>query len=442
MAGERVSSSPVLRLLRLGGLLTRVGASVAGERLAGMARSADSRERERADNLVRNAARVVETLGEMKGAAMKVGQMLSLHDSLLPPAVAEVLRSLQKEAPRIPFAVVEEELALELPAYRELFRAVEPQAFAAASIGQVHRATLRDGRRVALKVQYPLIDRIVAADLGNLRLLLQTLFALLSDADFEPVWRELRDRLREELDYLHEAENLRRMAELHRDVPEVVIPRVIEEATTRRVLTMEYLEGIPPDEACSPRWPQPLKNRWGEVLLAFLLRGLLRHRLLHADPNLANFAFRADGAVVVYDFGCVKRVPATVARGYREVVRAAIERRFEEVPAALHAMGVTRANGEPVPLAPLRQVLDGVAEVFRAAPPFSFSGAAAIYRRIFDLDGGHFDAATDLRFPPHVVFIDRAIAGHFGNLARLDATGDWRGILTSFLGRPPRPPRA
>ena len=354
MADGKVTSSPVRRLLRLGGLVTRVGASVAGEHLAGLARSGDGRARARTANLVKNAVRIVATLGEMKGAAMKVGQMLSLHDSILPPEVAEVLRSLQKEAPRIPFEVVQDELALELPGFERMFREIEPEAFAAASIGQVHRAVLHDGRRVAMKIQYPLIDRIVAADLGNLRLLLQTLFALLSEADFEPIWRELRDRLGEELDYLHEAENIRRMAELHRDVPEVVIPAVIAEATTRHVLTMEYVPGIPPDEACSDRHPQELKNRWGEVLLAFLLRGLLRNRLLHADPNLANFAFRADGAVIVYDFGCVKRVPAAISRGYREVARAIVEGRPEDVPAVLLAMGVSRANGEPVALEPLR----------------------------------------------------------------------------------------
>jgi predicted unusual protein kinase regulating ubiquinone biosynthesis (AarF/ABC1/UbiB family) len=435
MAGGKVSSSSLQRLLQLGSLVTRVGASVAGQHLAGMARQEDSRARARTENLVRNAARIVATLGEMKGAAMKVGQMLSLHDSILPPEVAEVLRALQKEAPRIPFAVVQEELALELPGYERLFREIEPEAFAAASIGQVHRAVLHDGRPVALKIQYPLIDRIVAADLGNLRRLLQALFALFSDTDFEPIWRELSARLGEELDYLHEAENIGRMAELHRDVPEVVIPQVIAEATTKRVLTMEYVTGIAPDEACSARHPQELKNRWGEVLLAFLLRGLLRHRLLHADPNLANFAFRADGTVIVYDFGCLKRVPAVIARGYREVARAVIEDRQADVPAVLLAMGVSRANGEAVALEPLRGVIEGVAEVFRAAPPFCFSDAAAIYRRIFDLKSDHFDAATDLRFPPDVVFIDRAIAGHFGNLSRLDATGDWRGILVSFFRR-------
>jgi predicted unusual protein kinase regulating ubiquinone biosynthesis (AarF/ABC1/UbiB family) len=435
MAASKLTSSPVRRLLRLGGLVTRVGASVAGHQLAGLTRSGEGRERARTENLVRNAARIVSTLGEMKGAAMKVGQMLSLHDSILPPEVAEVLRSLQKEAPRIPFEVVQEELALELPGYERLFREIEPEAFAAASIGQVHRAVLRDGRRVALKIQYPLIDRIVAADLGNLRRLLQALFSLLSDADFEPVWRELSDRLGEELDYLHEAENIRRMTELHRDVPEVLIPKVVDEATTKRVLTMEYLAGIPPDEACSERHPQELKDRWGEVLLAFLLRGLLQHRLLHADPNLANFAFRADGTVIVYDFGCVKRVPAVIARGYREVARAVLEERQDDVPAVLLAMGVSRGSGEPVALEPLRGGLHGVAEVFRAAPPYCFSDAAAIYRRIFDLKADHFDAATDLRFPPHVVFIDRAIAGHFGNLSRLDATGDWRGILSTFTRR-------
>jgi len=171
------------------------------------------------------------------------------------------------------------------------------------------------------------------------------------------------------------------------------------------------------------------------VLLAFLLRGLLRHRLLHADPNLANFAFRADGTVVVYDFGCVKEVPEVIARGYRDVARAILAGRQREVPAILLRMGVLRASGEPVAFEPLRGVIEGMAEVFRPAPPFCFSDAAAIYRRIFDLKVDHYDAATDLRFPSDVVFIDRAIAGHFGNLSRLSATGAWRSLLEGFVAR-------
>jgi predicted unusual protein kinase regulating ubiquinone biosynthesis (AarF/ABC1/UbiB family) len=427
------ATSAVRRLVRLGGLVGRVGASVAGGRIASLARSGERREELRLENLVRNARRIAATLGELKGAAMKVGQMLSLQDSILPPEVAEVLRSLQKQSPPMPFEVVEDELDVELPAWRETFATFESEAFAAASIGQVHRGVLRDGRQVAVKIQYPLIDRIVEADLTNLRRVLQTLVSLVTDIDFEPIWKELRDRLNEELDYLHEADNARRMADLYRTVPEVVIPGVIAEATTRHVLTMEYVAGMSPDEACGAGAGQELRDRWGSVLFELLLRGLLEHRLLHADPNLANFSFLPGGRVVVYDFGCVKEVPAGIARGYRDVTRAALAGRRDEIPALLDAMGVGAASGGPLSADLIAPVVDVVMAMLDGDRPYRFGDDDRVFHRMMELKSTHFGEVTDLRFPPHIVFINRTVVGHFGNLSRLRAAAPWREILEAHV---------
>ncbi len=426
MAGRGVTSSPLRRLLRLGGLAGRVGVSVAGHQLAALTRSPDSRSERRTANLVRNAERLVATLGELKGAAMKVGQMLSLQDAALPPEVAAVLRSLQKQAPPIPFEVVEEELATQVPRYRELFARLEETAFAAASIGQVHRGVLRDGRRVAVKIQYPLIDRIIAADLGNLRRVLGALVGLVTDIDFDPIWRELSARLTEELDYLHEADNMRRMAALHAGVPEIVIPRVVDEATTRSVLTMEYLEGMPPDEACSPRTEQALKDRWGLVLFDFLLRGLFEHRLLHADPNIANFAFLPDGRVIVYDFGCLKEVSAKLSRGYRDLSRAALAGRADELPRLLTGIGISRSDGEPLPADLAAPYVELVLDLLRERPAYRFGEDSRVYGQILSTAWDNLGEAASLRFPHDIVFIHRTVAGHFGNLTRLKAAGPWR----------------
>ena len=433
MSGRSVTVSPLRRLLRLGGLAGRVGASIAGEQIAALARPHGTGADRRNANLVRNAKRLVATLGELKGAAMKVGQMLSLHDGALPPEVAAVLRSLQKQAPPIPFEVVEEELATQIPRYRRIFDHVEPVAFAAASIGQVHRARLRDGRAVAVKIQYPLIDRIIAADLANLRRILGTLVSLVTDIDFGPIWEELSGRLTEELDYLHEADNMRRMAALHAGVPEIVIPRVIEEATTRSVLTMEFVDGMPPDQACSGATDQRLKDRWGVVLFDFVLRGLFEHRLLHADPNLANFAFLPDGRVVVYDFGCLKEVPARLARGYRDLCLAALAGRADELPHLLAGVGIMRNDGEPLPAEVVRPYAELVLELLGDQPPFRFGEGAQAYRRLFDAAWANLGEAATLQFPHDVVFIHRTVAGHFGNLSRLKAAGPWREHLSRFV---------
>ena len=422
------------RLFELGSLAARAGASTVVSRLSGVGRPAPARAALRSADLVKNAHRLVATLGDMKGAAMKVGQMLSLQEAFLPPEVAVVLRSLQGETPSLPLEMVEDQLAAELGDPLQIFASFEPEAFAAASIGQVHRAVLRDGRRVAVKIQYPDIDRIVEADLGNLRRVLKSVVALFSKVDFEPIWKELQARLREELDYLHEAERIRRMTELHAGVPEIVIPRVVEEASTARILTMTFEEGLSPDEACSDAIPQELKDRWGLVLFDFLLRGLLEHRLLHADPNLANFAFRRDGRVVVYDFGCVKEVPLRLARGYRDLCRRALAGRVDELPDQLKKMGLHRMDGRPLDQALVAPWAAIVLELLRSAPPYRFGADDTVAARMFDAARTSLAEAADVRFPSDIVFVNRTVGGHFGNLTRLKAEGAWRATLERYVG--------
>jgi predicted unusual protein kinase regulating ubiquinone biosynthesis (AarF/ABC1/UbiB family) len=417
------------RFLRLGGLVGRVSASMLTQQLMDLARTEGTTSAARTENLLRNATVVAETLGEMKGAAMKVGQMLSLHEQFLPPEVSRVLRTLQQTAPSVPFEVMQDEIEGQLDNFDELFEELEPEPIASASIGQVHRGRLRDGRRVAVKIQYPLIDRVIEADLANLRRLLSALFSLFSDADFEPLWQEVRDRLLEEIDYELEAANATRMAELHAEVPEIVIPPVVAEASSKRVLTMEYLRGVSPDEACSDRFPRETRDHWGQALFDFEFRGLFRHRLLHADPNLANFSFLEDGRVIVYDFGCMKTIPAVIAVGYAKLLLAATEDRRPEIPELLREMGVHRQSGRPLPLSLVEPYLDLLGEPLRESPPYTFGEQGGqLYREVMNLGLANIGETADLTFPRDFIFIDRALAGHFGNLIRLGATGPWRSI--------------
>jgi predicted unusual protein kinase regulating ubiquinone biosynthesis (AarF/ABC1/UbiB family) len=435
MADSDMITSALRRFVKLGGLAGRVGASVIGSQVADVARSGPSKQIKRTENLVRNAARIVETLGEMKGAAMKVGQMLSLHDGMMPPEVAEVLRGLQKEAPKVPAEVMEFEIRGALDNFDDLFAELDFEAFAAASIGQVHRGRLRDGRDVAVKIQYPLIDEIVRADLKNLRTLVRTLLAMISDIEFDPIWRELNDRLLEELDYLHEAANMRRMAELHEGVPEIVIPRVVEEATTRNVLTLEYVGGRSPEDACDDGTDQELRDRWGIVLAEFVLRGLLEHRFLHADPNLANFAFLDDGRVVVYDFGSVKQVPENMALRYAELLVATAHGRGGAIPPILKKMGIHMRDGSMMPPEAVDPYLEMFETVLRASPPYTFGEDPDIYRRVIQTGMNNWQYSMDMEFPEDAIFINRALGGHFGNLARLGATGPWRDLVFDYVAR-------
>lgn len=208
--------------------------------------------------------------------------------------------------------------------------------------------------------------------------------------------------------------------------------KLLEEASTGRILTTAYEEGLSPDEACAPETPQELKDRWGVVLFDFLLRGLLRNRLLHADPNLANFSFRRDGRVVVYDFGCVKEVPLRLARGYRGLCRAALEGRTDDLPAVLKRMGMHRLDGSPLEERLVTPWAALVLELLRPSPPYRFGSDDSVARRMVDAARGSLAEAGDVRFPRDIVFVNRTVLGHFGNLARLRAEGPWRDILGRF----------
>lgn len=439
MADDLVTSA-LLRLAALGGLAGRVGVSMVASRLGDIGRTKDARAARRAALLVEHATRAAETLGRMKGAAMKVGQMLSLHGDLMPPEVSAVLHSLQRDAPKVPSEVMQEEARSALPRFDELFERLDDEPLAAASIGQVHRGLLRDGREVAVKIQYPLIRQMIEADLRNMKVVLHGLFALLSEVEFEPIWSEVQERLFEELDYEREARTMERAAAL--GLANVVVPGVVREASSARLLTMEYVPGIAPEDAASDRFPQELRDRWGAALFEWVLRGLFAHRWLHADPNFSNFAFKDDGRLVVYDFGCIKELPEAFARGYARLALAVTAGHKDALPAILQEMGVHRENGAPVSLALTGPYADLFAEIVREDPPYAFGENREMYQRLWGLGVSNFGEATDMLFPRDVVFVNRTLLGHYGNLARLHARGPWRAMVVRFAGAAAAGPEA
>ncbi len=420
------------RLFRLGGVATQVGMSLAAQQAASFFLSDPIAQARKTEKFMLNAIRVTEALGELKGAAMKVGQMISVHEGLLPPEVSAILRGLQKDAPTVPFEQMMAVIEAELPQFDELFESLDPVPVAAASIGQVYRGRLRDGRAVAVKVQYPNIDQVVRSDLKNLKKLFSALIAMFAEVDFDEIWEELKARLLEELDYAHEADNIERMAALHADVPEVIVPAVIREASSQRVLCMAYVPGITPDEACSERYGQPLKNLWGARLLEFLIRGLLEHRFLHADPNFGNYAFQEDGSIIVYDHGCVKAVPAELADQYRRILATLIDGDMDALPERLREMGIyKRKTGATVPRAALEPLAREAMEIV-GEETFCFTNDSKIYEIAFDVKGQHLTELTDVSLPPDMVMVNRSLGGLFGNLCRLEACGRWRDLLEPY----------
>jgi predicted unusual protein kinase regulating ubiquinone biosynthesis (AarF/ABC1/UbiB family) len=437
MGKKKPPTSGVVRLAKLGGMVGRIGLSAAGSAAAGVLTSQKNRLSRRLDAWQRNARRTSAALGDLKGLPMKIGQLLSLNAGFLPPEVAAAFNQLQQDAPPIAFETVVARLENELGDRFARITDLDPTPHAAASIGQVHRATLSDGCNVVFKVQYPGIQSALEADLAAAKTVLLGAMGLVAEMDLSQVWQEIGARLREEVDYRQEVRFIVHMRRLWQGDAGILIPRPIQALSTRRVLCMAFEAGIPPDQACSRRQPRRLRNRWGRNLLRLLLTGLFDHRLLHADPNIANFSFRDDGGIILYDFGCMKRVPRGVSQGYARLTRAVLSGNTNAVPELLERIGVVQIDGQRVPLETVRAYAEVLREPFALSRPYRFTSQDSLYDRLKALAREHWDVIRCAAIPADVVFIDRTIAGHLGNLARLEARDNWRKMLDRALVRSP-----
>jgi len=290
--------------------MTGISAQVAARDAAARAMRAGGSNERASQQQLKSAKSLVKVLGSMRGAAMKVGQTLSAVDlGLVPeeirPQFQEILAVLQHDADPVPFKsirkVIEQDLGEKL---QDAFAEFDEEPIAAASIGQVHRARLDDGRDVAVKVQYPGIAEAIQADMQNLRLALKLLSMIAPGIDTGPIAQEIRERISQELDYELEAANHKAMARVYRGHPFMFVPDVISSMCRERVLVSEFVEGERTSQVRDRS--QAERDRWGEVLIRFYMNGPLRHRLLNGDPHPGNSLFMADGRVAFLDFGFFK----------------------------------------------------------------------------------------------------------------------------------------
>jgi predicted unusual protein kinase regulating ubiquinone biosynthesis (AarF/ABC1/UbiB family) len=327
------------RTAKIGGLAAGQAIRQAGTHVTNVARSPDGRRAalERRHNEA--AEQIVEALGHMKGAAMKLGQVMSFLDvGLVPEEYREEfqrkLGRLRDAAPTVTFRdmrkVIESELGERL---RDVFDEFDEEPIAAASIGQVYRARLRAdrdsdssllaGREVAVKVQYPGVDAAVRADMQNLGLILRVLKRIAPGMDPKAIGEEIRDRIEEELDYELEASNQRTLARIFRGHPFIAIPEVVGSLSRQRVMVSEYVEGAKFEEIKG--YPQDERDRVGEILFRFYFGCLYRHHQFSGDPHPGNSLLLADGRMAFLDFGLFKRMPPGTVELEIQVARAVIE---------------------------------------------------------------------------------------------------------------------
>ncbi|MDX1599681.1 MAG: AarF/ABC1/UbiB kinase family protein, partial [Marinobacter sp.] len=335
------------RFFKLAGMTASVAGQYAGQRARRLF-GTENDEGAQSESYTRMAGQIADTLGELKGAVMKVGQIASQTQDFLPREFSEALEKLQKEAPPMPFEVivaqVESELGKPVP---ELFEYLQETPYAAASIGQVHRGRLHDGTDVIVKVQYPGVDESCDSDLKQLRLALK-LGGLLKmpKETVDQLFGEIRVRLKEELDYENEARNLEMFREFHANDPWVIIPAVINSHSTRRVLTLELVEGDHVSQVTPARYDQDTINLIGHRIFTTMADQLFRFQCIHGDPHAGNFAYRPDGSVIMYDFGCVKKLKPEIVEAYRKVLVAALDEDYQALDRHLIDLGA-RVGSQP-----------------------------------------------------------------------------------------------
>ena len=447
----KLPTGRVARTARVGGMVTGQGVRWAGMRAANRMRTperAEAAERQRTAALV---SELVDRLSQMRGAAMKVGQMLSMVefdglDSEQQDELQRKLATLRDGIPPVPFARLEKLLRKELGApLGNVFSDFDERAFAAASIGQVHRATTVDGEEVAVKVQYPGVAEAVETDLRNAMLLIPLVKRLAPGLDAKALATEMRERVGEELDYELEAQNQRRVARLVRRHPFISVPRVHTDLSTRRVLVSAYVDGAGFEDV--RRADEAERDRYGEIVFRFFFGLLYRDRIALGDPHPGNYLLRPDGRVCFLDFGLLRGIDGGHVDAEAAIALAARAEDAAALKDALVAGGyLPAARADSVDAEFALRLLRHAIKWYAVPGERRFSANREQRGRDRKRPGeekrGEIkDKVNQFTLPPESVLIRRMHAMVAIVLHTLRAGADWGAIAAEYLhGEPPATP--
>ena len=434
------------RLSRFG-QFGRLAGGVAGGMLAEGARRIADGERPRVRDMLLtpgNVGRVADRLSHLRGAAMKLGQMISMDaGDMLPPELADIMARLRDRAHHMPPAQLQQVLAREWGMdWRRRFTRFDATPLAAASIGPVHRAITRDGRNLAIKVQYPGVRESIDADVDNVATLLRVSGLLPRRIDIAPLLAEAKRQLAQEADYAREGEQMTRFGALLADRPAYVVPVLDREFTTERVLAMSYVAGAPIESLAEA--PQDERDRAMHALIDLVLGELFAFGLMQTDPNFGNYRYQPEsGRLVLLDFGAARAVGAGTSEAYRRLIGAGLAGDIGGVRDAALAAGflgpeAVARHGPAID----RMIAVIVGELGRAGP-FDFGDRAFVGSLREEGAAIAADQATWHLPPIDLLFVQRKISGTALLAARLKARVDVRAMLDARLrtdaGETPRP---
>ena len=431
-----VPSSRLARLARLGSLASGVAGGMLAE---GMRQWSRGNRPSVGDLLLTpgNAQRVADQLSRLRGAAMKVGQLLSMDaGDLMPPELAAILARLRADAQPMPMSQLVPVLEAAWGAgWDGHFARFSFTPLAAASIGQVHAAQLKGGERLAIKVQYPGVRQSIASDVDNVATLLRVSGLLPRTLDFAPLLEEAKRQLHDEADYLKEAahlENYRDRLAAHGDF---ALPTVHDALTTPDILAMRFMDGVPIESLAAAA--QAERDRVLGLLFELLFREIFEFRCVQTDPNFANYRYdEASGRLVLLDFGATRHFSEACIAAYRRLLRAGQLGDLDALSSAAIEIGYFQADIEP---AHRRQVLDiflAACEPLRQEGPYDF-GASTLAMRIRDVGLRLGRDRTFWHTPPvDALFLHRKIGGLYLLAARLKARVDIRAIFMRHVAQP------
>ncbi|MBN2344584.1 MAG: AarF/ABC1/UbiB kinase family protein [Deltaproteobacteria bacterium] len=421
------------RFLKISAMTTGVTGRHFTTKLANVL-AAEEKRTQNIDNSYRKSGEAIaRTLATLKGPVMKFGQMASIQSGFLPAALTAPLSTLRQDAEPEPFPVIQQQIESELHAPLDaLFAAFEETPVATASVGQVHRATTHDGRDVAVKVQFPKMDQYVEADVSSLTMVLKAVgVAGGQNEALKKVAAEFRSNLVKELNFRLEAQNQTQLRAFHqKHHPFVSIPEVLPELSATRVLTSVFLVGDSLDQAST--YPAPVRDKIGARLLQILYDQIFRAGLLHGDPNPSNYAFTADGGIILYDFGCIKPFERAEIDAIALLLRGFLDSDPLTISSGLKQIGALAPEGPELDIE-FFQLLDEMLKIpLHPEAPFDVARSDMHLRVLSDMAKFR-KYRKQLVIPHRLLLLQRVNVGCYGNLRKLGASIYVRKIIEDAL---------
>ncbi len=426
----KTARTPGRRFMKLAGMTASIATKTVSNSIKNLTADEQQKNAARSQLFQDIGVQIANTLGEMKGAVMKVGQIASQYKDIFPPEVAKAISKLQRQAPAMPFAEIKAQVEKELgKPLDKIFKHFDETPFAAASIGQVHKAILPNGEQVVVKVQYPGVDEACESDLKQVRLALRLMGVLKIDRKLQDrLFQEIQESLDNELNYQIEAQNLEVARTFHAALDDkIIIPQVFKDYSSRHILTLSLEQGESIETAST--WSQRTRNTLGRRLLRAMGQEIFYLKRFHCDPHPGNFAFREDGSVIIYDYGGVKTLSSDVVHHFKQLIHAARAQDIAEIEQHLDALQAISARGK-FPEDLYLQWLEVLMRPLTTHYDFAENSAHHDGVELVKSSLKYWDV---FKPSPDTLMVNRTVSGHYWNLIHLKVHDNLNDIFEELV---------